>query len=156
QLVDLECLKARLLDRDASDGQPADRQCADRNGADGRGAERQRNHAGGGSGFGAAGGLKRHWGTPIDIIFVAAFRHGAAVLSIASVVYHRDAKQTLRGDIMPARASALPRILLALGALVAAPVSAQAQTYPDRAIKIVVPIGPAGSYDIVGRLLADQ
>jgi tripartite-type tricarboxylate transporter receptor subunit TctC len=33
---------------------------------------------------------------------------------------------------------------------------AVAQTYPDRPIKIIVPVGPAGSYDIVGRLLADQ
>ena len=33
---------------------------------------------------------------------------------------------------------------------------ATAQSYPDRPIKIIVPIGPAGSYDIVGRLLADQ
>ena len=33
---------------------------------------------------------------------------------------------------------------------------AAAQSYPDRPVKIVVPIGPAGSYDIVGRLLADQ
>ena len=27
---------------------------------------------------------------------------------------------------------------------------------PDRPVKIIVPIGPSGSYDIVGRLLADQ
>ena len=40
------------------------------------------------------------------------------------------------------------------GALLAAPV--QAQTYPDRPIKIIVPIGPGGSYDIVGRTVADQ
>lgn len=33
---------------------------------------------------------------------------------------------------------------------------AAAQTYPDRPIKIIVPIGPAGSYDLVGRVLADQ
>src|SRR5712691_7307938 len=33
---------------------------------------------------------------------------------------------------------------------------AAAQSYPDRAIKIIVPVGPAGSYDIVGRLVADQ
>ena len=33
---------------------------------------------------------------------------------------------------------------------------ATAQSYPDRPVKIVVPIGPAGSYDIVGRLMADQ
>jgi tripartite-type tricarboxylate transporter receptor subunit TctC len=33
---------------------------------------------------------------------------------------------------------------------------AHAQSYPTRPVKIIVPIGPAGSYDIVGRLLADQ
>ena len=41
-------------------------------------------------------------------------------------------------------------LLPALSALPAA-----AQNYPDRPIKIIVPVGPAGSYDIVGRLLAD-
>src|SRR5262245_56068865 len=34
--------------------------------------------------------------------------------------------------------------------------AAYAQNYPTRPVKIVVPVGPAGSYDIVGRLLADQ
>jgi tripartite-type tricarboxylate transporter receptor subunit TctC len=34
--------------------------------------------------------------------------------------------------------------------------AAHAQTsYPDRAVKIIVPIGPGGSYDLVGRHLAD-
>src|SRR5438552_4177052 len=33
---------------------------------------------------------------------------------------------------------------------------ARAQTYPSRPVKIVVPVGPSGSYDIVGRALADQ
>ena len=34
--------------------------------------------------------------------------------------------------------------------------SAHAQTgYPDRPVKIIVPIGPGGSYDLVGRQLAD-
>lgn len=37
-----------------------------------------------------------------------------------------------------------------------APAGAQAQDYPDRPVKIIVPIGPGGSYDIVGRALADQ
>ena len=41
--------------------------------------------------------------------------------------------------------------LFALGVAVA-----QAQTaYPDRAVKIIVPIGPGGSYDLIGRYLAD-
>jgi tripartite-type tricarboxylate transporter receptor subunit TctC len=57
---------------------------------------------------------------------------------------------------MPLRSTTLPIVLLALAALIAAPVSAGAQTYPDRPVKIIVPIGPSGSYDIVGRLLADQ
>ena len=40
---------------------------------------------------------------------------------------------------------------LALGVAVA---QAQAN-YPDRPVKIIVPIGPGGSYDLVGRHLAD-
>ena len=34
-------------------------------------------------------------------------------------------------------------------------VHARAQTYPDRPVRIIVPIGPGGSYDLVGRHLAD-
>ena len=34
--------------------------------------------------------------------------------------------------------------------------AAQAQTsYPDRPVKIIVPLGPGGSYDLIGRQLAD-
>src|SRR4029078_2360560 len=32
---------------------------------------------------------------------------------------------------------------------------ARAQPYPDRPVKIIVPIGPGGSYDLVGPPLAD-
>jgi tripartite-type tricarboxylate transporter receptor subunit TctC len=48
----------------------------------------------------------------------------------------------------------LTAAMLALAALLPQP--AAAQTYPDRAIKIIVPIGPGGSYDLVGRAVADQ
>jgi tripartite-type tricarboxylate transporter receptor subunit TctC len=34
--------------------------------------------------------------------------------------------------------------------------SARAQNYPDRPVKIIVPIGPSGSYDLLGRLVADE
>ena len=34
--------------------------------------------------------------------------------------------------------------------------AAQAQSYPDHPVKIVVPSPPAGSYDILGRVVADQ
>jgi tripartite-type tricarboxylate transporter receptor subunit TctC len=45
---------------------------------------------------------------------------------------------------------------MALASLALGVVAAQAQTaYPDRPVKIIVPIGPGGSYDLVGRHLAD-
>src|SRR5882757_8692235 len=47
-----------------------------------------------------------------------------------------------------------PAWTIALALLVAG-VDARAQTYPDRPVKIIVPIGPGGSYDLVGRHLAD-
>src|SRR5436190_21555030 len=40
-------------------------------------------------------------------------------------------------------------------ALLVVGAGARAQTYPDRPVKIIVPIGPGGSYDLVGRHLAD-
>ena len=33
---------------------------------------------------------------------------------------------------------------------------AQEQTYPDHPVRIIVPIGPGGAYDIIGRLLASK
>jgi tripartite-type tricarboxylate transporter receptor subunit TctC len=46
--------------------------------------------------------------------------------------------------------------MLAALALGGAMAQAQAQAgYPDRPVKIIVPIGPGGSYDLVGRHLAD-
>ena len=48
----------------------------------------------------------------------------------------------------------LAGLLLAAACLIAP--QAGAQTYPDRPLRIVVPIGPGGGYDFVGRLLADQ
>lgn len=43
-----------------------------------------------------------------------------------------------------------------LAFVVAGAAGAQAQgNYPDRPVKIIVPLGPGGSYDLVGRYLAD-
>src|SRR6187431_187100 len=47
-------------------------------------------------------------------------------------------------------------LTLTLALLVLGVVPGHAQTgYPDRPVKIIVPIGPGGSYDLVGRQLAD-
>jgi len=44
-----------------------------------------------------------------------------------------------------------------LAALVSAwPGGAPAQAYPDHPVRVIVPIGPGGAYDIVGRLLANK
>src|SRR6476660_324237 len=44
----------------------------------------------------------------------------------------------------------------ALAVLAVCNTAAQAQTnYPDRPVKIIVPIGPGGSYDLIGRQIAD-
>ena len=52
--------------------------------------------------------------------------------------------------------SALAWIAAALAPLALGVAEAPAQTsYPDRPVKIIVPIGPGGSYDLVGRYLAD-
>src|SRR5467141_3595269 len=47
-------------------------------------------------------------------------------------------------------------IAAALASYALSVAAAQAQTaYPDHPVKIIVPIGPGGSYDLVGRHLAD-
>jgi tripartite-type tricarboxylate transporter receptor subunit TctC len=48
------------------------------------------------------------------------------------------------------------RSLLAFAALTALCVAAWSQSYPERAVKLVVPYAPSGSADIVGRLIADE
>jgi tripartite-type tricarboxylate transporter receptor subunit TctC len=49
-----------------------------------------------------------------------------------------------------------PALIAAAFAWLALGVTAQAQSgYPDRPVKIIVPIGPGGSYDLIGRYLAD-
>ncbi len=57
---------------------------------------------------------------------------------------------------MPFRKLLFSCILSAAVLVPAWPVSAQAQTYPDHPVRIIVPIGPGGAYDIIGRLLANK
>src|ERR1700758_1998421 len=59
----------------------------------------------------------------------------------------------------PARGTAMKgfwRLAASIGAAVICMTAASAQAgYPDRPVKIIVPIGPGGSYDLIGRYLAD-
>jgi tripartite-type tricarboxylate transporter receptor subunit TctC len=57
---------------------------------------------------------------------------------------------------MLARCTGPAALLLSAIASALMPAGVAAQTYPDRPIKIIVPVGPAGSYDLVARLLADH
>src|SRR5262245_26491365 len=50
----------------------------------------------------------------------------------------------------------LTRALLAGAAVLAFASSALAQTYPNRNIEIIVPYGPGGSTDIIGRIVAQK
>ena len=50
----------------------------------------------------------------------------------------------------------LTRALLAGAAILAFASSALAQTYPTRNIEIIVPYGPGGSTDIIGRIVAQK
>jgi len=59
---------------------------------------------------------------------------------------------------MPSTRSSLFSCVLATlaGLLVAAPVDAQAQAYPTRSVRLIVPFPPAGATDILSRELAKQ
>jgi tripartite-type tricarboxylate transporter receptor subunit TctC len=50
----------------------------------------------------------------------------------------------------------LHKLLLALSAGVAVAASAQAQTYPNKPVKLIIPFPPGGTTDIVGRIVADK
>src|SRR5262245_3332994 len=64
QLIHLEHLETRLLDRQAADGEPDDRQSADGNGSNSSGAERQCKHADSRRGVGRAGDVAWHGRLP--------------------------------------------------------------------------------------------
>jgi tripartite-type tricarboxylate transporter receptor subunit TctC len=75
------------------------------------------------------------------------------VAAICGMAHSPLTKKCRPGDTMSRSSHALASIAAAFALSVAV---AQAQTtYPDHPVKIIVPIGPGGSYDLVGRHLAD-
>jgi tripartite-type tricarboxylate transporter receptor subunit TctC len=57
---------------------------------------------------------------------------------------------------MPSRKAILSALVAALIIAAAAPASAQAQNYPTRLIKIIVPFPPGGNPDLAARLVANR
>src|SRR5690348_3150129 len=51
---------------------------------------------------------------------------------------------------------ALPLLLYALSIAVAAPAHAETPTWPQRSVRIIVPLGPGAGVDIGARLLGDR
>src|SRR5262249_19196871 len=76
----------------------------------------------------------------------SAMRLHADPTSLIAAICRRERNETSPPTISASGAAALP----AVSGI------ARAQAYPTRPVKIVVPVGPSGSYDIVGRALADQ
>src|ERR1700682_5847875 len=90
-------------------------------------------------------------------------RFDVHVAAIRSMSHSQVAKKSLMsrpvslwGNTMIRFCRSLAGIAAALAPLALSIALAQAQTaYPDHPVKIIVPIGPGGSYDLVGRYLAD-
>jgi tripartite-type tricarboxylate transporter receptor subunit TctC len=64
--------------------------------------------------------------------------------------------ETKSGKAVLFRAFAIAVVSIVAVAAIAPIEAVRAQTYPDHPVRIIVPIGPGGSYDLVGRLLANK
>src|SRR5258705_8046568 len=73
-----------------------------------------------------------------------------------SHVYCRSARRKrFRGKLMP-RMLAMPLVAGALLILMPAQVSAQAQDYPAKTVRVIIPLGAGGGGDIFTRALTDE
>jgi tripartite-type tricarboxylate transporter receptor subunit TctC len=86
----------------------------------------------------------------------------AAVMAGADVGAPRQKVQVAASDIVKARKGGsmffvrtLIRVALLVAVGLAAPLSAAAQPYPSRPIKVIVPYPPGGNADLVARLYSD-
>src|SRR5687767_5034243 len=65
-------------------------------------------------------------------------------------------KENTSGNAMNVPALRKPLLLTSLLAALLLPVAAQAQSWPSRPVKIVVPFAPGGTADLFGRIAAEH
>src|SRR5215470_4844771 len=75
-------------------------------------------------------------------------------MSLRSIRATIGSRKRLRGKLMPLMLAMSLAVVLAM--LMPAQTLAQAQDYPAKTVRVIIPLGPGGGGDIFARALADE